>query len=79
MSDVQVDPAQITEDAVEVGAQIEANPKGFWRSRTFWFNIITAGLHYTGLLPAHATPSVLIAGNVALRLISNGSVSLTGK
>lgn len=79
MSDIKLDPTQVTEDAVAVGTQIASNPKGFWKSKTFWFNIITVGLHYVGVLPAHATPSVLVAGNVALRLISNGPVSLTGK
>lgn len=79
MSAPVVDPKQVVEDAVEVGTDIKANPKGFWRSRTFWFNIITVAFHYAGFIPASATPSVLVVGNVALRLISSDPVSLTGK
>lgn len=79
MSNPSLDPAQVTEDAVEIGQNITANPKGFWKSKTFWFNLIAAGLHYTGLLPSNALVPTLVAGNVALRLISSDKVSLTGK
>lgn len=79
MSDVKIDPAEITEDAVSVGEQVIANPKGFWKSKTFWFNIITVGLHYAGFIPPNSTAPVLVAGNVALRLISSSPVSLSGK
>lgn len=79
MSDVKVDPAQVEQDAVVVGAQVVANPRGFWRSKTFWFNVITAALHYTGIIPAPYVVPVAVGGNVALRLISSGVVSITGK
>ncbi len=75
----KVDVAQVTEDAVEVGSAIAANPKGFWKSKTFWFNAILAATHYFGFLPPQATVPVGIAGNVALRLISSQPVSITGK
>lgn len=77
--DKKIDVVQATDDAVKVGSDIMANPKGFWKSKTFWFNIVVVAIHYLGLLPPSATIPAGVAGNVALRLISSGQVSLTGK
>lgn len=74
-----VDPVQVENDAVTIGEQVLASPKAFWKSKTFWFNVLTIGLHYSGYIPPAATAPVLVAGNVALRLMSSGAVSLVGK
>lgn len=79
MANPQLDPTQITEDAVSVGSQVAADPKGFWKSKTFWFNLLIAVTHYAGFLPAQVAVPVMVAGNVALRLVSSGPVSITGK
>lgn len=76
---MSVDQTQVVNDAVAVGSQITANPKGFWKSKTFWTMGLIVAAHYFGLLPAHATPYVATGTAVALRLISSDPVSLTGK
>lgn len=79
MTDPKVDPAEVVKDAVAVGSQIAANPKGFWKSKTFWIMSLIAAAHYFGFLPPQATPYVATGAAIALRLISSGSVSLTGQ
>ncbi len=79
MTDTKLDPTQVVEDAVAVGTQVAANPKGFWKSKTFWTMGLVIAAHYFGFLPPHATPYVATGAAVALRLVSDGKVSLTGK
>lgn len=79
MADQKLDPLQVADDAVAVGSQIAANPKGFWKSRTFWTMGLIVAAHYFGFIPPHATPYVATGAAVALRLISSDKVSLTGK
>ena len=55
--------------------------KSIFASKTFWFNVLTAGVELTGVLPLPAGTVALIAAvaNIGLRFLSSQPVSLTGK
>lgn len=50
--------------------------KHLFRSKTFWFNVLTLAVTIGGILPPKYSAPVLTIGNVGLRLISNGAVNL---
>ena len=51
--------------------------KNILKSKTFWFNITAAVVHYSGSLnPKYAVP-VAAVGNILLRLLSSGEVTVT--
>lgn len=55
--------------------------KAFWRSRTFWFNIISLGVlaaqGQLGVdLPPNVAGPILAVGNLGLRAISGGGLSV---
>jgi hypothetical protein len=63
-----------------------ATKKSFWKSKTFWFNIIGLGLTYG--LPALGVPlpvdpvaliGALSAGNIGLRAVTKEPVAIIGK
>lgn len=55
--------------------------KSIFASKTFWFNVLTAGVELTGVLPLPAGTVAIIAAvaNIGLRFLSSQPVSLTGK
>mgnify|MGYP001577101090 CR=1 FL=1 len=73
-----VDQKQVVEDVVQVGQVIIANPKGFWKSKTFWIVLTVVTGHYFGLIQANASPYILAGAAIALRLISKDEVTITG-
>jgi hypothetical protein len=64
------------------------DPKPIWQSKTFWFNVIATGLDVLaltelgGILPKEAAAYITVLqgiGNILLRRISSGPVTLTGR
>jgi len=47
--------------------------KSLFASKTFWFNIVTATVELTGVLPVPqgAATAVVAVGNIVLRLLTN--------
>ena len=52
------------------------NGKSIFKSKTFWFNLITFALTTQDLVPPKYAPVIGLAGNLALRLISSEPVSI---
>lgn len=50
--------------------------KSLFASKTFWFNVVTAAVELTGVLPVPpgVATSVVAVGNIALRLLTNKAV-----
>jgi hypothetical protein len=50
----------------------EANVKSLWKSKTLWFNLLTAGLSLLEVLPLPPEKAVMAAAiiNMALRLVT---------
>ncbi len=77
--ETKIDPIQVAEDAISVGQEVAKSPRGFWKSKTFWTVGLLVAAHYFGFINPHATPYLIAGAAAALRLISTGKVSLTGK
>jgi hypothetical protein len=47
--------------------------KSLFASKTFWFNVVTAAVELTGVLPVPAGVSTAVVGvgNIVLRLLTN--------
>ena len=52
--------------------------KSLWKSKTFWFNLLSAASTLAGVIPLDPqTATLVIAGiNVGLRLITTGPVTV---
>lgn len=50
--------------------------KNILKSKTFWFNVLGIAAAYGNLLPPKYAVPVVTAGNIGLRLISEGAVTL---
>ena len=50
--------------------------KSLFKSKTFWFNIVTAALELSQVIPLPPGTAVLIVnvGNIVLRLLTNAPV-----
>lgn len=58
-------------------ANAVASAKNILKSKTFWFNLITAAVHYSGFLPiSPASTYGVLAANVALRVLTKGPVAI---
>ena len=56
-----------------------ADVKSIFASKTFWFNVLTAGAGVLGYLPQNKyTLPVIGVVNVLLRYVTNQPVSITG-
>ncbi|MEK9722473.1 MAG: hypothetical protein VW405_03165 [Rhodospirillaceae bacterium] len=55
--------------------------KSLFVSKTFWFNIVTAAVELTGVLPVPqgAATAVVAVGNVVLRLLTNQPAHIVAK
>ena len=55
--------------------------KALWKSKTFWFNLLTASASFVGVIPLdpHITAVVVGVINIGLRLVTETPVSVTGK
>ena len=53
--------------------------KSIFRSRVFWFNVLTCGAHFAGYIPVPYTVPAVALINIALRYVTVGPVSLTGE
>jgi uncharacterized membrane protein len=53
--------------------------KSLFASKTFWFNVVTAAIELTGVLPVPqgVTAVVVGVGNIALRLLTDQAVHIT--
>lgn len=40
-----IDPIEAAKDVIEVGEDVAVNPKGFWRTKKFWLDIVTSVAH----------------------------------
>lgn len=74
--------AQILLDLLqEATVQHERNPmsKSLFKSKTFWFNIVTATLQLSQVLPLPVEYTALIVGvgNIALRFVTETPVHVT--
>lgn len=77
-----VDPNVVIDSAAGVAKAAVAQGKSFLKSKTFWFNVVTAGTAYLGYIPAGATPYlpyVVTGVNVLLRFLSNQPINLSVK
>ena len=59
-----------------VKKEIEMKPKSFWKSKTFWVNVLTLGAEVAGVLPVGWAIKALPIINIGLRLITNQPVTL---
>ena len=67
---------------LEGGTVTEATPsKSILKSKTFWWNIVSAAAEYSQLLPLPPGVSVLVANavNIGLRLITKEPVHVVPK
>lgn len=58
------------------------NTKAFWKSKTFWFNVLTLGIAAASgqlgvQIPPHVAVPVVAIGNVILRTMTNQGISTT--
>jgi hypothetical protein len=53
--------------------------KALWRSRTFWFQVLSAAAALSGVIPIPAEVLAVVVGviNVGLRLVTDEPVSVT--
>jgi len=70
-----VPTAQAIADAEAVIAAANAAPKPFYKSKTFWANVLVIGGHYFGYLPPQVTPYVLAGANILLRFLTVGPIT----
>lgn len=40
-----IDVIETAKDAVEIGEDVVVNPKGFWRTKKFWLDLVTSAAH----------------------------------
>ena len=53
--------------------------KSLFKSKTFWFNVVATVVHFSGFVdPKYAVPVAAI-GNIILRLLSSGEVTIAGQ
>lgn len=50
--------------------------KSLFKSKTFWFNVLTAGASVTGVLPEKYALPVAAVVNIGLRLVTNQGVGV---
>lgn len=72
-------PNQAIDSGATVAKEAVAAGKGFWKSKTFWANVVLAGSAYVGYLPADIAPYVVVGVNLILRYLTTGPISVTGK
>lgn len=55
--------------------------KPFWKSKTFWANAIMGAAAFAPKVREHLTPetisTIIVFGNMGLRFISKGKITLT--
>lgn len=67
-------PDTVITDSAAIARAAVAAGKAFYKSKTFWFNVLVIGGHYLGLLPASVAPYLpyLLGGaNIALRAVTS--------
>jgi len=77
---MKIDKIVAIDDAGNVIKAAVAASKPFWRSKTFWFNVLGVGMHYTGAVPASVAPYVVpLLGtmNIILRGVTTQPVTIT--
>ena len=59
----------------------DANVKSLWASKTFWFNLLTAGSELAGVLPLPPGTAVIAGSliNIGLRMVTDKPVSILPK
>lgn len=50
--------------------------KSIFKSKVFWFNVVTCGAHFLGYLPADIAGIVVPIVNVVLRYVTTEPVSV---
>lgn len=58
------------------------NTKAFWKSKTFWLNVLSLGVAVAGgqlgiPIPPHIAVPILAGGNLILRTMTNQGISLS--
>lgn len=53
------------------------NVKSIFTSKTFWFNVATGAVSYSGYLPSKYAMPVAVVGNILLRFITKQPVTIT--
>jgi hypothetical protein len=51
--------------------------KPFWKSKTFWLNVLAVAAAYAGYLPVETAAWAVPLVNVLLRFVTNQGVTLT--
>lgn len=75
---MSVDPTQVVDDVASgVKAAITADPKPFYKSKTFWFNALALGSHYFGYLPPQIGIPVVAVTNLILRTVTSKPVTIS--
>lgn len=59
----------------------EANVKSLWKSKTFWFNLLTGAAELAQVIPLPPGTALLVTNviNIGLRMVTNTGVSVLPK
>lgn len=75
MSDINAD--QVINDVATVAKDaVHADPKPFYKSKTFWANTIAVGANYVAAAPPKYAVPALAGLNVLLRFLTTQPVSV---
>lgn len=67
---------QIVDTGAAVAHAAVQQGKAFYKSKTFWANVVGAGAAYAGYIPPAYTPYVFAGVNILLRFLTNKPVTL---
>tara|TARA_R110000868_G_scaffold78701_5_gene224239 strand:- start:446 stop:691 length:246 start_codon:yes stop_codon:yes gene_type:complete len=59
----------------------EGNVKSLWKSKTFWFNLLTAGAELSNVLPLPPGTAIIASSliNIGLRVVTTQAVQVLPK
>ena len=65
-----VDLNQVVDDSSNVAKAAISGGKEFWKSKTFWLNVLLVVAHYAGYLPPKVALPVAAGANLAVRVLT---------